>query len=61
MITAVYENGALLWPAIREIIASDSILPTGGSSGNATKTFSPAEISEIHRRAVLRDIDFWMF
>lgn len=61
VVTAVYENGALLWPAIREIIESDSILPTGGTSENATKEFTPAEIAEIHRRAVLKDIDFWMF
>lgn len=61
VVTAVHENGALLWPAIWEIIESDSILPTIGLSGNATKTFSPAEITEIHRRAVLKDIDFWMF
>jgi len=60
VVTAVYENGALLWPAIREIIESDSVLPTDGTSENATKAFTPAEIAEIHRRAVLKDIDFWM-
>ncbi len=61
VITAVYENGALLWPAIREIIASDTIIPTEGLSGNATREFTEAQITEIHRRAVLKDIDFWMF
>ena len=61
IITAVYENGALLWPGIREIIESETIIPTGGLSGNATKEFTMEEITEIHRRAVLKDIDFWMF
>jgi radical SAM protein with 4Fe4S-binding SPASM domain len=61
IITTVHQNGALLWPAIREIVASDTIIPTEGRSGNATKEFTAAEIAEIHRRAVLKDIDFWMF
>jgi hypothetical protein len=61
VITAVYENGALLWPAIREILESNTVIPTGGTSGNATRVFTPAEVAEIHRRAVLKDIDFWMF
>ncbi|MEN6425750.1 MAG: radical SAM protein [Phycisphaerales bacterium] len=61
VVTAVYENGALLWPAIREIIESDTIIPTGGQSGNATREFTAEEIAEIHRRGVLKDIDFWMF
>ncbi|MEN6578957.1 MAG: radical SAM protein [Phycisphaerales bacterium] len=61
VVTAVYENGALLWPAIREIIESGAIIPTGGQSGNATREFTTEEIAEIHHRAVLKDIDFWMF
>lgn len=47
--------------AIREIVASDTIIPIEGLSGNATKDFPAVEIVEIHRRAVLKDIDFWMF
>jgi radical SAM protein with 4Fe4S-binding SPASM domain len=61
VVTAVHENGALLWPAIREIIESNSLIPVPGKSGNAMKQFSPSETAEIHRRAVLKDIDFWMF
>lgn len=61
LITAVHRNGALLWPAIREIIESNGVIPTGGVSENATRAFTPAQIAEIHRRAVLKDIDFWMF
>jgi hypothetical protein len=61
LITAVHQNGALLWPAIREIIESNGVIPTGGASENAARAFTPAQIAEIHRRAVLKDIDFWMF
>ncbi|MEN6334855.1 MAG: radical SAM protein [Phycisphaerales bacterium] len=61
LVTAVHQNGALLWPAIREIVESDSIIPTEGLSGNATRQFTPVEVAGIHRRAVLKDIDFWMF
>ena len=61
LVAAVYENGALLWPALREIIESDSIIPTGGPADASRLTLSAAQIAEIHRRAVLKDIDFWMF
>ncbi len=61
VVAAVHENGALLWPALREIIQSDSVIPTGRTSDASRLTLSAAEIAEIHRRAVLKDIDFWMF
>jgi hypothetical protein len=57
LIIAVPENGALLWPAFREILVSDCTYqppPGTRSSGNE------AACAEIHRRAVLKDIDFWM-
>jgi len=61
VVAAVYENGALLWPALWEIIESDSIIPTGRMGDASRLALSAAEIAEIHRRAVLKDIDFWMF
>ena len=60
VVAAVYENGSLLWPAIREIIESDSIHRSGGQVNIAPKEFTPAETAEIHRRALLKDTDFWM-
>ncbi|MBP7052344.1 MAG: radical SAM protein [Phycisphaerae bacterium] len=67
VMVTVHQNAPLLWPAFREIIESDTILPTqtpwNGSTGDPRdpRDPSPDEISQIHRRAVLKDTDFWMF
>ncbi len=67
LVAAVYQNGVLLWPAIREILESDSTLPTGQRSTVLTRDVSAAalisdmDVTEVQRRAVLKDIDFWMF
>jgi radical SAM protein with 4Fe4S-binding SPASM domain len=63
IMVTVHENGTLLWPAFREIpeldvpVESDMIvLPTRMGSSSVI-----ADIANIHRRAALKDIDFWMF
>ncbi len=61
VMVTVHENGAVLWPAVREIIESDTIIPTQTPWNGSLRAPSPNEISQIHRRAVLKDIDFWMF
>jgi len=68
IITAVYENGGLLWSAIREILESDSTLPIPQPPDPKRRSIpatslSPAEINvtEVQQRAVLKDTDFWMF
>jgi hypothetical protein len=54
VITAARQNGALLWPAFRDIMAIDcAVAPP--------KERNPYVCAEAHRRAVLKDIDFWMF
>jgi hypothetical protein len=67
LVAAVHQNGALLWPAIREILGSDTTLPTGLRSAVLTRGISAASspgdmnITEVQRQAVLKDTDFWMF
>jgi len=67
LVVAVHQNGVLLWPAIREILESDSTLPTGLRSivlthdVSAAALMSDMNVAEVQRRAVLKDIDFWMF
>jgi radical SAM protein with 4Fe4S-binding SPASM domain len=68
IVAAVYQNGALLWPAIREILESDATLPPRGRSIGDTRDISATpflmsdmNVTEVQRRAVLKDIDFWMF
>ena len=56
LIIAVPENGALLWPAFREIIAAACVEPSAPQ-----RDPGPYSCAETHRRAVLKDIDFWMF
>jgi hypothetical protein len=61
VVAAVHENGALLWPAFREIFQTDYIIPTGRPVEDPREASLLADLVEIHRRAVLKDIDFWMF
>ena len=56
VIAAVHSNSALLWPAFREMIDTGLVLRL--ENRGATET----ELSEEDmRRAVLKEIDFWMF
>lgn len=63
VVVTVYANGSLLWPAFREILESDTVIATSISRGDIDprETSLTADIEQIHRRAVLKDIDFWMF
>jgi radical SAM protein with 4Fe4S-binding SPASM domain len=54
VITAARQNGALLWPAFKDIIAIDCATAL-------SRKENPYTCAEAHRRAVLKDIDFWMF
>jgi radical SAM protein with 4Fe4S-binding SPASM domain len=56
VIVATHKNGALLWPAFREIIAATSVTQP------VRRILAEASADpEVHHRAILKDIDFWMF
>jgi radical SAM protein with 4Fe4S-binding SPASM domain len=55
IVIAVRDNGPLLWPALKEIIAIDCAFKPYPIKGEIYPC------TEVHRRAVLKDIDFWMF
>jgi radical SAM protein with 4Fe4S-binding SPASM domain len=62
VVAAVWQNGALLWPALREILESvpptpPIVRPERALSISAVDTITP----DVQQRAVLKDIDFWMF
>ena len=57
VVAAPHVNGALFWPAFREI-AETGLVPAIDEDGHPTE--SPLSI-ENHRRARMKDIDFWMF
>ncbi|MBN1508830.1 MAG: radical SAM protein [Sedimentisphaerales bacterium] len=62
VVAAVYQNGTLLWPALREILESipPTVPPTRSDRAlltSAGDTITP----DVQQRAVLKDIDFWMF
>jgi hypothetical protein len=71
VVAAVYQNGGLLWPAVREVLESGSTLPNvtpPPSPGIKKRSISSESLSavemnvvEVQQRAVLKDIDFWMF
>ena len=61
VVVAVYENEPLLWPALREIIESDPLEPPLVLRGEVREGIWSADPNEVHRKAVLKDIDFWMF
>jgi hypothetical protein len=58
---AVYENEPLLWPAFREIIESDPLNPPLALKREVREAVLSADPNEVHRKAMLKDIDFWMF
>jgi radical SAM protein with 4Fe4S-binding SPASM domain len=58
---AVHQNGALLWPAMQEIMGSEAIIPTSGLGSASRETLPATTVSQIRRRAVIKDMDFWMF
>jgi len=60
VLSVVHENGALLWPAFRDIMKSDSI-PPDIAQGVKPGDTPPVTLDEIHWRAMLKDADFWMF
>ena len=56
-VVAVQQNGALLWPAFREIMESEGILRMG-----TPRAWTELELSEEDlKHARLKEIDFWMF
>jgi radical SAM protein with 4Fe4S-binding SPASM domain len=57
VVAAVHENGALLWPAFREMIET-GLVPAHDEDGHPVE--APLYPSEL-RRALLKDTDFWMF
>ena len=59
----IHENGALMWPAIREIIAQDSVTFAYDvcEENPEETTVNTTESRAIHEQAVLKDVDFWMF
>lgn len=60
VIVTVYSNGSLLWPAFRKILESDTVIVTERAPYPRYESLT-ADIEQIHRRAVLKDIDFRMF
>lgn len=61
IITAIQQNETLLWPPIREIVKSGKAISTSMQNPDSSEASLPVDIDEIHRQAVRRDIDFWMF
>ncbi len=57
----VHQNVALLWPPVREIMESDSIIHTAVQNHYSGRVVTAAHILELKKLALLRDIDFWMF
>ncbi len=60
VVSVLDENGALLWPAFRDIMESDSVPPDIVPIGDPGRA-APVTLDEIHSRAALKDADFWMF
>ena len=62
VVTAVYENGALLWPAIREIIESDIDHSDRRNERECDEGASrPPRSLRFTGGRCSKDIDFWMF
>jgi len=61
-IDGIFRNGPLMWPALREIVLDDSVTYTRRFSPNNNSYTMPSDTtSMVFQRAVLKDIDFWMF
>lgn len=57
IVTGVHQNGALLWPAFREIVET-GMVPGHDQDGHPIDV--PLSDRNL-RRALLKEIDFWMF
>ncbi len=57
VIVAVNQNGALLWPAFREMIEAGAVFLPGERRSSIEIQLSDEDLG----RAVLKEIDFWMF
>ena len=61
-VTSIHENGALLWPAIREIIKADEVTFLYNYRGQEKEeTISTNSNTTIYQQASMKDVDFWMF
>jgi len=58
VLVAVYQNGPLLWPAVRAIIEDPSVIAF--ASGPPTRSIT-LNLTALQRGAVLKDVDYWMF
>ena len=56
IVVAVFQNGALLWPTFREIIADEILHLPHTRRSSIEIPLSEEDLG----RAVLKDIDFWM-
>jgi len=61
VVAEVHQNAALLWPPVREIMESDSIIHTDVQNHYSGRVVTAAHIRELKKLALLRNIDFWMF
>lgn len=59
VIAGIYRNEALLWPAVRSVALGED-LPSGRRAAENEESFYVND-EEMRRRAVMRNIDFWMF
>jgi radical SAM protein with 4Fe4S-binding SPASM domain len=61
VMATVHENEPLLWPAFRDIADSDWLLILGQYGLDPRRGTVTSLSPTISQRAVLKDIDFWMF
>ncbi len=59
VIAAVQQNGALLWPAIRDILGNYCPAGAGGENPEGETELPLSDVG--YRRAMFKDADFWMF
>lgn len=61
-VVSIHQNGALLWPAMRDIIREDTVsFQWQHQSVNTQETVITNQNTTIHQRAMMKDVDFWMF
>lgn len=61
-ITSIHQNAPLLWPAMRKIIRDNVITYQSQRRGEPQENIVDThDETLIHRRAVLKDVDWWMF
>ncbi len=59
VVAAVQQNGALLWPAIRDILRNYCPAGAGGENPEGGTKLPLSDVG--YRRAMFKDADFWMF